>query len=93
MYLGITLNRLKDFDSAVQAFKKALELDGNDCTIYLNYAIVMFNNGKKKEALDQFMASEEIFMKLDEDEQEPEMLDSREVLAKLLGLDLRKLRA
>lgn len=50
MYLGITLNRLKDFDSAVQAFNKALDLDSNDCTIFLNYAIVLYNNGKKGEA-------------------------------------------
>ena len=50
MYLGITLNRLKDFESAVQAFEKAIELDSADCTIFLNYAIVMFNNGKKSEA-------------------------------------------
>jgi Bardet-Biedl syndrome 4 protein len=52
MYLGITLNRLKDFDSACQAFSKAIELDSNDCTISLNYAIVLFNNGRKKEAVE-----------------------------------------
>jgi tetratricopeptide (TPR) repeat protein len=40
MYLGITLNRLKDYESAVEAFEKAIEMDKNDCTIYLNYAIV-----------------------------------------------------
>ena len=51
MYLGITLNRLKDFESAVQAFEKAIELDNADCTIFLNYAIVLFNNGKKSEAM------------------------------------------
>ncbi len=51
MYLGITLNRLKDFESAVQAFEKAIELDNADCTILLNYAIVLFNNGKKSEAM------------------------------------------
>ena len=50
MYLGLTLNRLKDFDSACQAFAKALELEQNDCTIYLNYAVVLFNNGHKEQA-------------------------------------------
>lgn len=54
MYLGITLNRLKDIDSADKAFQKALELDSNDCTTCLNYAIVLFNNGRKQEALAQF---------------------------------------
>ena len=52
MYLGITLNRLKDFDSACQAFSKAIDLDQNDCTISLNYAIVLFNNGRKKDAVE-----------------------------------------
>lgn len=47
MYLGITLNRLGDFESSCQAFEKAIELEKNDCTIYLNYAIVLYNNGKK----------------------------------------------
>jgi Bardet-Biedl syndrome 4 protein len=50
MYLGLTLNRLNDFDSACQAFAKALELEANDCTIYLNHAVVLFNNGHKEQA-------------------------------------------
>jgi len=47
MYLGITLNKLNDFESSNQSFLKAIELDGNDCTTFLNYAIVLINNGKK----------------------------------------------
>jgi Bardet-Biedl syndrome 4 protein len=47
MYLAITLNKLGDFDNSCAAFKKALELDSNDCTVYLNYAIVMYNNGHR----------------------------------------------
>jgi len=86
MYLGITLNRLKDFDSANQAFLKAIELDSNDCTICLNYAIVLYNNGKKQEAISMFKNSERIFSSLDDDDKEPEMLDQRETLAKLLGI-------
>jgi Bardet-Biedl syndrome 4 protein len=50
MYLGITLNRLGDFDSSCQAFERAMELEKNDCMIYLNFAIVLYNNGKKSEA-------------------------------------------
>jgi len=50
MYLGITLNRLGDFDSSFQAFERAIELENNDCTIYFNFAIVLYNNGKKAEA-------------------------------------------
>jgi lipoprotein NlpI len=88
MYLGITLNRLGDFESSCQAFEKAIELEKNDCTIFLNYAIVLYNNGKKKESKSQFLASEEIFKRLDEDDKEPEMLDQREALAELLGIKL-----
>ena len=48
MYLGITLDKLDDFESACQAFEKALEIQNGDCTIYLNYAIVLFNRGYEK---------------------------------------------
>lgn len=50
MYLGITLNRLEDFESSCQAFQKAIDLEMSDCTIYLNYSIVLFNNGKIEDA-------------------------------------------
>ena len=58
--------------------------------IYLNFAIVLFNNGKKTEAKVQFLKSEEIFAKTDEEEKETEMLDQREVLAGLLGVELQR---
>ena len=45
MYLAITLNKLGDFDSSCAAFSKALEMESNDCTIFLNYSIVLYNNG------------------------------------------------
>ena len=88
MYLGLTLNRLKDFDSACQAFAKALELEQNDCTIYLNYAVVLFNNGHKEQAKAQFFASEKIFQTLEEDDKEAEMVDVRDLLAEALGVQL-----
>jgi len=43
MYLGITLNKLDDFESACQAFEKAIQLEQHDPSIYLNYAIVLYN--------------------------------------------------
>jgi hypothetical protein len=36
---------------------------------------LLFNNDKKREAMEQFKQSEEIFKKLDEQDQEQEMLD------------------
>lgn len=88
MYLGITLDKLNDFESACQAFEKALSLEQNDCTIYLNYAIVLFNRGYKSLAKELFEKSEEIYDQMDEDELEPEMLDQREVLAESLGIEI-----
>ena len=56
--------------------------------IFLNYAIILFNNGKKTEAKVQFIKSEEIFSKIEDEEKETEMLDQREILAGLLGVEL-----
>jgi len=50
MYLGITLNKLDDFESSKQAFEKALSLERTDCTIFLNYSILLSNNGLIEEA-------------------------------------------
>jgi len=75
MYLGITLNKLDDFESSKQAFEKAISLENTDCTIFLNYAIILANNGMHEEAKIQFNEAEQIFKTLDEDDKEPEMLD------------------
>ena len=88
MYLGITLNRLNDFESACQAFEKALEIESNDCTIYMNYAIVLFNRGYKTLAFELFHKSEEILEELDDEDREPEMMDQREKLAGALDSKL-----
>jgi len=75
MYLGITLNRLDDFESSCQAFEKALSLDDSDCMIFLNYAVVLFNNGFTPEAKQYFLTSEKLFMETDEEDKEQELLD------------------
>ena len=80
MYLGITLNKLNDFESACQAFEKALEIDPTDCAIYLNYAIVLYNRGYPKLSKELFDKSEKIFNEMDDEEKETELLDQREVL-------------
>ena len=88
MYLGITLNHLNDFESACQAFQKALKLEQQDCTIFLNFALVLYNNGLTEESKQMFEHSEKIFGTLEEDDKEPEMLDAREMLADQLGIEL-----
>ncbi len=54
MYLAIALNKLNDFDNSCHAFDKALLMEKNDCTIYLNYSIVLYNNGLREKALEKF---------------------------------------
>ena len=88
MYLAITLNRLNDFDSACAAFEKALEMDQSDCTIFLNYAIVLYNNGVKEKAAELFRKSEAIYTGLEEEDVEPEMVSQRSSLAKALGIQI-----
>lgn len=75
MFLAITLNKLKDFDNSCAAFEKALQMDNTDCVIYLNYAIVLYNNGLTQKSKEMFEESEKIFVTLDEEDKEPEMLD------------------
>ena len=70
MYLGITLNKLEDFESSCGAFEKALVLDDSDSMIHLNYAVVLYNNGFQDEARRQFIDSENIFKDLDEEDKE-----------------------
>ena len=86
MYLAITLNKLTDFESAWAAFEKALEMDQNDWTIFLNYAIVLYNNGQKRKAEEIFNKSEEIYATLESDDIEQEMSTQRSALAKALGI-------
>lgn len=88
MYLAITLNKLGDFDNSCAAFRRAIELDNNDCTVFLNYSIVLYNNGQKVKAIEVFKQAEKIFESLEEDDKEPEMMDQRTVLMEALGLVL-----
>ena len=88
MYLGITLDKLNDFEAACQAFEKALELQSNDCSIFLNYAIVLYNRGYNKLAIECFKESEKIYCNLDDEDKEQEMMDQRDLLADYLNLNI-----
>lgn len=80
MYLGITLDKLNDFESACEAFEKALSLEKNDCQIYLNYSIVLYNRGFQDLAKELFDKSEELFEELEDEDKEIEMIEARELL-------------
>ena len=86
MYLAITLNKLNDFESSCAAFEKAIEMDNQDCSIFFNYAITLYNNGHTDKAKDFLLRGEEIIKTLDDEDKEPEMLEQREILAERLGV-------
>ena len=60
MYLGITLARLDDFDNAVSAYEKAIEME-SDHLFELNYAITLSNNGEYESAKEHFLEFERLF--------------------------------
>ena len=65
-----------------------MEIEASDCTIYMNYAIVLYNRGYKTLALELFKKSEDILEEIDEEDREPEMMDQRERLAGALNFKL-----
>ncbi len=82
MYLGITLNRLDDFENACTAFEKAIEMD-NDHLFELNYAVILYNNNQIEAAKEHYLRFEELFKELDEEEQnsDPMILEVRQHLS------------
>ena len=52
-----------------------MSLDDTDCMIFLNYAVVLFNNGFTAEAKQYFLTSEKLFSETDEEDKEQELLD------------------
>lgn len=50
MLLGMTLAKLQDVPNAIAAFEKAINLNGSDPTIFLNYSIVLLNAGQNQES-------------------------------------------
>ena len=100
MYLGITLNRLDDYDNSCQAFEKSISLISNEnenhdeklldnksiMIIYLNYAITLSNNDEIEHAIKQFQIFETYFEDLDDEvkHEDYELLEQRSALMDLL---------
>ena len=74
MYLAITLARLDDFDNSCAAYEKSIEIDENDSTSRLNYAITLFNNDEIERSKEQFKVFERIFENNDCDEADDEVI-------------------
>ena len=66
MYLGITLNRLDDFENACAAYEKAIDME-EDHLFELNYAITLFNNDEMDKARAHYAEFEKLWARLDED--------------------------
>ncbi|KAL9653223.1 hypothetical protein ABK040_010931 [Willaertia magna] len=60
MYLGITLNRLDDFENACAVYEKAIEMD-SDYLFELNYAITLYNHQLFDQAKHHFQEFERLF--------------------------------
>eukprot|EP00321_Phaeocystis_globosa_P008883 CAMPEP_0118817780 /NCGR_PEP_ID=MMETSP1162-20130426/5612_1 /TAXON_ID=33656 /ORGANISM="Phaeocystis Sp, Strain CCMP2710" /LENGTH=420 /DNA_ID=CAMNT_0006747899 /DNA_START=17 /DNA_END=1278 /DNA_ORIENTATION=+ len=66
MYLGITLNRLDDFENACAAYEKAIDME-EDHLFELNYSITLFNNDEVDKARAHYAEFEKLWARLDED--------------------------
>jgi hypothetical protein len=58
--------------------------------LLINYAIVLFNNGRVEDALSKFKDSERILADLPPEELESEMLDARAMMAEALQIPIKE---
>eukprot|EP01047_Picozoa_sp_COSAG01_P038510 COSAG01_NODE_3129_length_6538_cov_5.398354_2_plen_357_part_00 len=88
MYLGITLARLDDFENAVSAYEKAIEME-SDHLFELNFAITLCNNGEFDAAKHHFLEFEKLFQALDSETKnsDADVLDQRQALSHILLVD------
>ncbi|RXM94717.1 Bardet-Biedl syndrome 4 protein [Acipenser ruthenus] len=79
MLLAVALTNLEDLENAKRSYKQAAALDQTNPLISMNYAIFQYNQGLKKEALQQFQDMEKRVNKLKESnsntEFDPELVD------------------
>ncbi|PRP83735.1 sporangia induced Bardet-Biedl syndrome 4 protein [Planoprotostelium fungivorum] len=81
MYLGITLNRLDDFDNACGAYEKALQIEQSHLTC-LNYAVTLFNRGDEERAFVYLQQFESIFLEMEPEkrQEDPQITAQYELL-------------
>lgn len=88
LYLGITLSRLDDFENAVSAYQKAIDME-SDHLFELNFAITLCNNGDYDTAREHFLEFERLFQVLDSETKnsDAEVLEQRQSLSNMLLID------
>jgi len=89
MYLGITLNRLDDFENACSAYEKAIEME-SDYLFEMNYAITLYNHQNYEESRAHFVEFERLFQEAHNGEDSEEcddefIIEARKKLANLLS--------
>ncbi|XP_058012201.1 Bardet-Biedl syndrome 4 protein isoform X2 [Ahaetulla prasina] len=87
MLLAVALTNLEDLENARLAYQKASSLDTGNPLISLNYAILLYNQGDKEEAVAQYYEMQRKVHALKEStlDFDPEMVD----IAQRLGTSLQ----
>ncbi|ORX77475.1 Bardet-Biedl syndrome protein 4 [Anaeromyces robustus] len=70
IWLGVTLNKLGDFDNSKAAFQKGLEINNMNIVGYLNYAIVLSENNRHEDAKLNLTRFKELYQQLSDEEKE-----------------------
>lgn len=88
LHLAVTLARLEDFDNACSAYEKAIEMDDQEPSFHLNYAITLLSNNEQERARQQYEHFRDLFSALDEDirNSDPNILSTSIAVAKAVGV-------
>ncbi|KAL2094042.1 hypothetical protein ACEWY4_011354 [Coilia grayii] len=88
MLLAVALTNLDDVENARRSYEQAILLDRSNPLVNLNFAVLLYNQGDKKEALQQYQEMEEKVHLLTESkstlEFDAEMIDMAQKLGSAL---------
>ena len=80
MFMGIILSQLCDIENATAYYDKAVEMDPNNATLYLNYSISLINHDLVASATEKFQSYKELRNTSQEDEETKEAFKKLEEL-------------
>ncbi|KAL1007685.1 hypothetical protein UPYG_G00090180 [Umbra pygmaea] len=86
MLLAVALTNLEDMDNARRSYEQAVALDQSSPLVNLNFAILLYNEGDKNAALQQYQEMERKVNVLRESNTEfdPELMDTAQKMAAAL---------